>query len=99
MVEADVGSRKGDGFVQRYHFAQDRLGGEPVSQGSPAMFCEMTVDLKENYRRDQDRHFAFKVMAKSGRLGVFGQVFKPAGGVNDVEFRSAPCGNDIRLSI
>src|SRR6202050_5425538 len=99
MVKADVGSCKSDGLVQWYDFAQDRLGGEPVSQGSPAVFCEMTIDLEENHRRDQDRHFAFKVMAKGGRLGIFSQVFEPAGGVNDVEFRSAPCGHDNRLSI
>src|SRR5271154_1984401 len=54
---------------------------------------------EDDNRRDDDRGFAFEVMAKGGRLRVFGQVFEPAGGVNEVEFRTAPCGHDNRLSI
>lgn len=99
MVEAHVGRRERDGFVQRDDLAEERLGGEPVRQLPAAMLREVPINLKDDHRRDQDRGFAFEVMSKGRRLGVFGQVFEPAGGVNEVEFRTAPCGHDIRLSI
>ena len=99
MVEAHVRGCEGDGLVQRDDFAEKCLGGEPVRERPAAMLREVPVDFEDDHRRDEDRGFAFEVMAKGRRLRVFGQVFEPAGGVNKVEFRTATCGHDNRLSI
>src|ERR1700685_2560271 len=99
MVEAGVGGSQGDGLVERDDAAKKRLRSEAVRKRTPAMLREMTIDLVDDHRRDDDRRFALEIMPESRCLGIFGQVFEPAGGVDEVKIRSAPCGHDIRLSI
>lgn len=98
MVEADVGRRESDRLIERNDFAEERLRGEAIRERATAVLGEVPIDLIDDHGRNQNRGFAFEVMAERGCLRVFGQVFEPACGVNEVDFRTAPCGHDIRLS-
>ena len=79
--------------------AKKRLRSEAVRKRTAAMLREMAINLVDDHRRDDDRRFALEIVPEGRCLGIFGQVFEPAGGVNEVEVRSAPRGHDNRLSI
>ena len=89
MVEAGGGGGQGDGFVEGHNFLVHGLRDEAVGDGLAAELGELFVNLVEDHRGDQYGCFRFDVLAECCGFGILGEIFEPAGRINDEKFRSA----------
>lgn len=66
-----------------------RLRDEAVGHRLAAKFGEMFVNFVEHDRGNEHGRFRFDVMTEGCRFGIFGEIFEPAGRVDDEKIRSA----------
>ena len=65
-----------------------------------ALLGQMLINFAEHDRGQEKRAIpSFQILGEGGGFRVLGEVFKPAGGIDYIEVRSAPSGHDTRLSI
>src|ERR1700690_1809843 len=98
VVEAGIGGGECGHFVEGDDAAVESLREKAIGERFAAMAGKLAIDLVDDERRDDDRGLVLKVVAESGSFGILGEVFEPAGGIDEIELRG-PSGHDNPLSI
>src|ERR1700722_7336083 len=90
VLDAYIARSDGNRFVEGHDPALEALGHEALGHGASPLLCQVLVDLAENEGGQKHGSISLNVMSEGCRLGVFSEVFEPAGGIHYVSFRSVP---------
>jgi len=78
VVEAGVGGGESGHFVERDDAAVERLREEAISERLATVAGELTVDLVNHERGDDDGSLVLEIVGEQRGFRVFGKIFEPA---------------------
>jgi hypothetical protein len=78
VIEAGIGGGESGHFVERDDAAVESLREEAIGERLAAVAGELTVDLVDDERGDDDGSLVLQVVSEQRRFRVFGEIFEPA---------------------
>jgi len=99
MVQADACRVQGDLFIQWKNNLPQGLGYEDICNCLRVLAKQNLADFVEHNGRNEQYFVTVKVRQVQIRFCIFGDVFQPAGGINEDAISSGRSGHDNLPSI
>jgi len=78
VIEAGVGGGESGHFIEWNDAAVERLREKAISERLATVAGELTVDLVDDKRGNDDGGLVLQVVGEQGGFRVFGEIFEPA---------------------